>query len=730
MTKKKTKLFTISILVIFLAGCNMWTNFTTYFNRFYNAKEKFIEAEEAIKNEKKELFEFRSQKIVTKAKTPLEDVIEGCSKILQYNKESSYVNESLFLLGKSFYYQQKYNKAERKFSELYAQGKSELYLESKLWLSKAKLQLRKFEVGLKLIDEVVDSVKISENKEILTEALISKTAFYLFRGNIDEAIKSAVLLLENVTSDELGAEICYEIGKMYLSVDNIEDGLKYFSMVENYTPTFGIEVASKLEVARLKNKTGKTEESLVLLEEMKDQSKYEKYFSEIDLELGIVNLDLGNFNEALDILTEVDTVYSKEEASGMARYYKAVLYDKGLRQIDSAITYYTAAISSHAPLEYQDLARDRAKLLGTYVELKKEIDGYYRDYAYLADSTLFAKDSLDFERIWQEDSLKLVEEFEEKSNGNEKVMEKALQIIDRKLNLKHQENKPVKNDYSTGELNEKLSKAQYEMGSYFYSDVIEYDSAAFYFDDVLIHYPDSIKTPQHFYTLGSFYSTIGDTLLSDSLFNIVYENYSTELIANEAAKRLGKPLYNFDTDPAKDIFNAAEKKYESGNFEEALSDYKLIFRDYKDSPYAPKSLLVSSYIYRENIKNLDSVMVVYDSLLANYSGTNYTKAISSTNTMYRGFIKARQDSLDKMLRDSLELIRKDSLAKLGIIDSLNIPVDSTQLILKDSVKVDQSDSLKTKQKNKRKLPSSENERETPKAVTDTTKKKRATNVER
>jgi len=722
MTKKKTQLFVLSILVILLAGCTMWINFTTYFNRYYNAKEKFLEAEEAIKNAKKELFEFRSLQIPVRAKKPLESVVKGCSKILQYNKKSSYVNDALFLIGKAFYYEQNYLKADRKFAELYAQGPTELYIQSKLWLGKTKLQLRNFELGLKLIDEVIDTAVADEKEEVFTDAIITRTSFYVFRNEYELAVESGKKLLEVSDSDELKAEVAYEIGRLYLTMKKNEEAVKYFAKVEQYTPTFEIEVLSKLEVARLKSRLGKSEESLELLEDMKDESKYEKFFDKIDLERGVVNIELGNLDEALDILTEVDTVYKNSEANGLAKYFKGVLYEEGYGKLDSARVYYKKAFPALPTGELKTIAFDKEKSLGTYINLKKEIDSYYIKYNYLADSTLYIRDSLEYERLWNEDSLKLAAEFEVKSRGNEEVFKRSLNAIKGMLDKKYLEFKPEKNTFTAGQLNEKLSKAQYEMGLYFYNDVIAYDSARYYFDNVLTDYPDSIKTPQLFYTLGSFYHTVGDTLLSDSLFNIVYNNYSTELIANEAAKRLGKPLYNFDSDPAKNIFIAAEKEYNAGNYQEALQNYKKIFKNHRESPYAPKSLLASSYIYRENIKNVDSVVAIYDSLTANYAETEYAKVIASKQFRYKTFIRARQDSLNKMLQDSLELVRKDSLAKLGIIDSLAISADSNKIMLKDSIKVEKTDSVKPDNKKKLSIPLEE--REVIKSFPDTLKTRR------
>ena len=170
------KLFIPAILsvLLFLNGCGVWTDFTTYFNTYYNARTLFDRTEADILKLKKDPFEFRedirpiqqpaatiqvprqgqtaTQPVSsTQLKQDLTKVIEKCSKILQFYKESSYVDDALFMTGKAFYYQQEYASAQRKFLELAAIPESEYKLENKLWLAKTYLQLRSFEEGLESI---------------------------------------------------------------------------------------------------------------------------------------------------------------------------------------------------------------------------------------------------------------------------------------------------------------------------------------------------------------------------------------------------------------------------------------------------------------------------------------------------------------------------------------------------------------------------------------------------
>ena len=111
------KLSTISLLVL-LSGCSLWDNFVTYFNTFYNAERDYNQAIELINESKPDPFEFKFDKVPNGTNKLFNNVVKNLSDILQHHPKSKYAEPSLFILGKVFYYQKNFPKAERKFKEL------------------------------------------------------------------------------------------------------------------------------------------------------------------------------------------------------------------------------------------------------------------------------------------------------------------------------------------------------------------------------------------------------------------------------------------------------------------------------------------------------------------------------------------------------------------------------------------------------------------------------------
>ena len=138
LRNKSFKYLLVIIPLFVFGGCSIWENFTTYFNLYYNTSTLFEDAEKEILSQKRDLFSTEPLVIPATARTSLTKVIEKSSKLLQFYSGSSYVNDALLMLGKSFYYQGNYLKSKKKFEEFLAAetDDEEEITEANLWLAK------------------------------------------------------------------------------------------------------------------------------------------------------------------------------------------------------------------------------------------------------------------------------------------------------------------------------------------------------------------------------------------------------------------------------------------------------------------------------------------------------------------------------------------------------------------------------------------------------------------
>jgi tetratricopeptide (TPR) repeat protein len=119
---------------VFLSiGCGQtlqksWSNFRAYYNTYYNAKKNYDAGFEKVKEQNRTIDPYKPVRIhpppLQAGNSDFEEAIEKSAKILRKYSNSKWVDESLLLIGKSYYYQQKYYPALQKFEELYKASSS------------------------------------------------------------------------------------------------------------------------------------------------------------------------------------------------------------------------------------------------------------------------------------------------------------------------------------------------------------------------------------------------------------------------------------------------------------------------------------------------------------------------------------------------------------------------------------------------------------------------------
>jgi TolA-binding protein len=707
---QKYQIYILSVILIFaIAGCSVWQNFTAYFNTYYNAQKLFDQIEDDLANQNYPLFEFKEPKLPGSAQTPIIKVIEKCSKILQFDKESGYFDDALFMIGKSHYYQSEYAKAQRKFSELAAVEDSDFHLINQYWIGITHLQLRNFDEGYEKLEEVKKLALEEEEYEIIDMAFIKQIAYLNFRENYTAGIELANSLLKVTTDDELKAEVYFQLGKFYTELNDVENAAKAYAAVDDYSPSFEIEFLSKFESAKLQKELGNVDESLALFQDMREEGKYSQNFDKLDLEIAQIYLDKNELEAAVELYTIIDTTYKSTPSSGEAGFKRAEIWEKYYRDYDSAKFYYERATASSATPERKTEARQKVQTFSHYFKLKESQDNFYTQIIYRTDPEAFYKDSLDYEFFMSQNTsidTTAIDTLYDRANLPEDEEElqddktNQLSVID-SLKLKDKMIKPVKMDISDDSLNTLIAKNLYELGNVFFGELEVSDSAYYYYNLVDKNYPNITFKPKFLFTLGNYYSSIGEDEKADSLFNYVYVNFSADDVAAEAARRLGKTEVGESKDPAELSYIKAEKIYFASNYNTAIDSFYNIYNDYPASHLAPKALYTIGYILENDLNLFDSAAVVYDTLSRKYAKTDYARASSGKLNFYKSYHKKIQDSLDLIQKQIADSIAADSLAKIppeivvpdSIVSTNKLLPDSTinAILPKDSLAVPEND---------------------------------------
>lgn len=663
------KKFLYLLPLLFIFGCGIWGDFTTYFNLYYNTSDAFNQAEESINSQENDLFSTEELKVPGSALQLLNKVIEKASQILQFHRESAYVDDALLMLGKSFYYQKNYLKALREFQELIAtQPNSDLILEAKLWIGKTDISLKKFDEALSIL-EAVRKQGIDEGKnDIVADAYIEEIKYKLIQNDYSGAITLSKELLNFSNNDERNADIVYETGKLYDLLNDPENAILSFEKVFDYSPSFETEFGAKLELGKAYREDGKPEKALSIFNEMKSNKIYSDSYDQIDLELGITQIDLKNYKEAINEFKTVDTAYTNSKSAGLANYQLGELYQYYIPNYDSSSYYYSRALSSRLPADYVVPTNEKIQRFRKYKNLKDNISQNFKKLEYVKNPEAFIRDSIAF----YSDTVKTAPETQTNTEtpvsnnnsrsrfNNRRFSELSKNETAEKNAVTTQKNStgipPIRPNISADSINSLLAQNLFELGNLFFTEFNLPDSAYYYYSTILDTFPDSKYQARTMYALGSYYETVNENSKADSLYNFIYSNYKNESIVNAAASKLNKPLINLDYDPAVDLYNNAEKKFISKNYRESLHEFYNIYKSYPQSALAPKALYASGWILANQLGSPDSAVTFYDTLTSRYPKTIYAIKVGQEINYYN----QEKERIKKAYEDSLKLAEAPS----------------------------------------------------------------------
>ena len=406
---KTIKLLVFSLLLFIVSGCSVWDNFTTYFNLYYNTAGLFEDAEQEILSQKRDIFSTDPLVIPGNSKTLLVKVVEKCSKLLQFYSTSSYVDEALVMLGKSFYYQGNYQKSKRKFEELLATNldDDEEITEANLWIAKNSFELREYTDALRIINEVRVKAIEEDYEDIIKESYVEEIKYRIRQEDYPTAISLANEFADAYNDGVVRAEIYYELGDLYTLTGENDNAILAYENVFDNSPDFDLEISATIKYAKALRSAGQYEKALELFQDIRTEDKFLTSYNEIDFEIGKTLVQIGTYNQALDKFRMVDTTYKNTPFASASNFEMGELYRTKFLNYDSAGYYFSKSAISNPPKEYLDKAKSNNILFAKYSRLRKEINKFDRQLYYTQNSEIFTQDSA----AYVADSLKLLEDY-------------------------------------------------------------------------------------------------------------------------------------------------------------------------------------------------------------------------------------------------------------------------------------------------------------------------------
>jgi tetratricopeptide (TPR) repeat protein len=586
----------------------------SYFNSYYNARKAFDEAEEGLiaaelASRGKTQENQRTAAIPTTVRDKLTSVIDRCSSILSFYPHSSLVDDALMLIGKSYFYLQDYLKAERKFSELFAQyPNSSLVLEGQLWYAKTLAKERKQEEAKKAAAQVA-SLALEESEPDIASAA------YELLGSIAEsendsraAIDWYSKALENSQTDLRTYTINTKLGDLFFALQDYEKAnAAYLRTYDQATDTY-LNYYSRIQAARGYKALKRYDTALYLTSEMFNNVRFSEYHPIIRLEYARILLTSGRTDDALDEFRLIDTTNTNTETAANAEFSLAQFYESQEGDYSKARAYYSKA-STVAGASIAVQAKRRENGLGRVLSLKR---------------TLAVNDSL----------LALPPEaFQTPAKLPEAKDSAAVDTLGARVDssaVRAVPTHPVAGPVNPDSMKTVQARVAYDLGEAFHTELEIRDSAFVWFRRSLEWGVDSTRAPRATFILAELAKT-SKTMTENEitrLYQKIVESYPSSVYADEARKILGIPLPPRIVEQKEDFeYSVAESLLWAGHYHLAIEHFKAIVDLDESSSLAAKSQYAIGWIYEQRLSKPDSALISYKTLVDRYKSSPYASSV-------------------------------------------------------------------------------------------------------
>jgi len=653
---------TIALLFFlgFLSGCSLWDSFTSYFNTFYNAQRQFTEAEDELWNQPDTKYSGRNLlmdfTVPPNSKTKFVAVIEKCSKLLQYHPTSNLVDDALLLIGKAYFYQAEYQRAERKFRELMDQFPDGNYYRQSMLL----LAFTSYKAGNKVQAEeqarlTIDRATKDGDDNIVGEASFMMGMLENDRKNLDAALKEFERAAEYAPSATRKATAYLNIGQIYNDLGDYARAEKAYRSANNAADNYVGEFRGRIGAVRMMAKQREYSDCTDELKDLRHNPGMKEFYAEIDFEQGNVWRDAGHLTDALQQYKLVDTSYVRSEMAANAVYQMGLVFETRMALYDTARILYSRGRNMGAkPPVSLELVR-RSDYLSRYTMISKDLAKYDSIRTVLRiskDSTVVRKDS----SVTDSTGKKITVQDTSKAQP---AVPRAQMTADSADGL--------------------FAQAMSELATLFYTSMNNVDSALTWYTKLVVMFPENKGSARALFALAQIYDqdSTGRPGVADSLRKVIIDRFPDSEFADESRRLLGLPAVARAGDEGGRAYLLAEQSYLDGRYEEAVGGYRKVVEDTPASTFAPKAQYAVGWIYEYHLSNTDSAIANYQALVTQYPTSQFATRVRPMLIEVETNRKAVQDSLARQAQaaaaaDSLKANAQTPLTASA--DSLKVPI--------------------------------------------------------
>jgi TonB family protein len=299
----------VALFLLLSSGC-------VYFNTFYHARTWFKQAEKTRQKDNRDAAAGGEIKLY-------QDALKKCSKVISEHPGSSYMDDALFMIGKSYYYLGDFPKAERKFRELLASfPKSKYADESRFFLGKTRFHLENYVLAMEVFKEYIDKTKGNPYR---AEAIFLTGETALLENDSAGAVEQYQKFVKEYKNNPKAQEVQFKIGQIQFERQQFGEAAKSFAAAEALAQVDKIRFQARYQKGRSLFLIDSVKAGLAVFEKLANDNKDSVFQSDILLRIAEGNYLAGNEREAILLYDDVTTRYPKRVQAAEAYYCVGVI---------------------------------------------------------------------------------------------------------------------------------------------------------------------------------------------------------------------------------------------------------------------------------------------------------------------------------------------------------------------------------------------------------------------
>lgn len=359
MCRKNTGRFTLLLILIFGGtACKnsdswlgrQWNNTNAHYNKFFNAEQKWLETEEALRESHADdyrkfidIYNYGAAEQLKNNQGAMDEVIKKASTMIDRHPKSRWVDNAYLLMGKAYFLKGDFFAATDIFEFVNSSFKDPVIVyQSRLWVFKSLMFQDKLPEAESFIVTLSNDKKFP--KKLLPELNKALGAVYLKNDKPGQAIKHLEYALKYARGKMNRYRLHFALGQALQKTEKYTEAEKHFAKVVRMNPPYEMAFNARINQVELLSAHQKDyEKANSILRSMLRDDKNLEYFGQIYYRLGTNELRAARDKQGIAFLNQSLQNSQNDKIQSTSSYLALGDYYFARRNFEKAGLYYDSA---------------------------------------------------------------------------------------------------------------------------------------------------------------------------------------------------------------------------------------------------------------------------------------------------------------------------------------------------------------------------------------------------